>query len=207
MLPRSTVNANGNGGIIKINKMYESLSFFDLYGSSIIMFFVLGIFVIFCFLYATVMQNFHEIKNDWSRQRCNPKVLPFAGLINKPDNQSTIDFTSENFNYCVQTAFSNIAGYLLQPMYYVVTVLNDNLIKMASDTNDSRKLVNHIRTNAANVLQNLDNRVVKDISGFNKAIEGVGAVTKTIRPSISTLENFIGSRPFEKNTMLHTLRL
>ena len=52
------------------------------------------------------MNRLKPIKADWTNQRCNPSIIPFAGLINAPPNTSKIEYTAENFSQCTQTDFS-----------------------------------------------------------------------------------------------------
>ena len=80
------------------------------------------------------MINIQPIKDDWVNQRCNPKVIPFAGLINKPDDGTSVsDFTSENFNYCIQNILTDVTGYAVQP----ITGMTDALTSLYSDLADS----------------------------------------------------------------------
>ncbi len=92
----------------KINKLYEKLTYFDQYGLSVIIFILLTIVLIIVYFYSIVMLQIQPIKNDWQQQRCNPKVIPFAGLINKPNDKSISEFTQENFIYCTQNILTNM---------------------------------------------------------------------------------------------------
>ena len=73
--------------------------------------------------YYYVYNHIEPIKADWVNQRCNPKVMPFAGLINKPDNKTITEFTGENFNYCTQTILTNLTGIAVQPFQYLTNYL------------------------------------------------------------------------------------
>ena len=119
----NSINNNLNKSINVINKVYDNLNFYDIYGNSIIIFLILTIIVFLIFSYCYVMQFKEDIANDWVNQRCNPKIIPFAGFINKPENQSIISYTGENFQYCVQNILVGIMGTITQPFTYLINYL------------------------------------------------------------------------------------
>ena len=99
-----------------IKKLYDNVTYFDEYGTSIIIFVFVTILVIFIVLYYTSKSKIGEIKDDWANQRCHPTVIPFAGIINKPDDKTVVEFTEENFTYCVDNILTDESGSLLQPL-------------------------------------------------------------------------------------------
>ena len=62
-----------------INGIYDNLSYYDMYGTTIFQFIILTLFVFYVYTYYKVMKIQKEVANDWTNQRCNPKYLPFAG--------------------------------------------------------------------------------------------------------------------------------
>jgi len=84
------------------------------------------------------MKNIQPIKDDWKNQRCNPGVIPFAGFINKPDDKSAIDFTSENFVYCTLNIFKPLAYALTGSE--ADTGVSDKPINVCFDKNTMLKL-------------------------------------------------------------------
>jgi len=128
----------------KINEMYAKLSYFDQYGGSVVIFIILIIILFVAVSYTQVMRNIQPIKDDWPAQRCKPSVIPFAGLISKPDNMSVVDFTGQNFNFCLQNILTNITGYTLQPISYLTYTVRSLFEAIG-------KAINYIRTIMANV--------------------------------------------------------
>ena len=78
-----------------INKIYNKAGFLEKYGGSLWLTIILIIVFFVAISYFNVMNNIQPIKADWLNQRCSPSVMPFAGIINKPDNQSAFEFTSQ----------------------------------------------------------------------------------------------------------------
>ena len=49
-------------------------------------------------------------------------VVP-AGIINKPDGMSTLEFTAFNFQSCIQGILATIIGHFTAPFYYITTTM------------------------------------------------------------------------------------
>ena len=79
------------------NSMYNKKGYFNLYAGDLFMTAFICTLVFVIVSYYHVMNSIQPIKADWVNQKCNPAVIPFAGLINKPSNESILDFTSSNF--------------------------------------------------------------------------------------------------------------
>ena len=95
----------------KIGDLYNHSTYSEKNGGSIFMT-VLILFVFFIALsYYYVMAQAKPIKDNWVNERCSPAVMPFAGLINKPEGQSAFDFTGENFSFCTQNIIKDINMY------------------------------------------------------------------------------------------------
>ena len=83
-----------------IDKLYDKATYLDKYGGSVIITSV-TLFVFFLiFSYFYVQTKIKPIKADWINQRCNPAVIPFAGVINAGEGESKIEYTAKNFSEC-----------------------------------------------------------------------------------------------------------
>ena len=107
----------------KINNIYDNLTYFDLYFGNIFLFvfLILALFAIFTFSY--VMANTVPIKQNWTEERCKPQNILFAGIINKPDNETIFEYTGENFTYCIQNILGNITGIALEPFTVILSAI------------------------------------------------------------------------------------
>lgn len=110
--------------ITYINNLYDDLSYFDQYFSSILLVIVITIFVGLVVAYCSVMKRANEIKNDWNENRCKPSVMPFAGVINKPADKTVLEFTAMNFEHCVQQNMVSNLDNALRP-FNVLNRLGD----------------------------------------------------------------------------------
>lgn len=141
----------------KIDKLYNNLTYYDLYGSSIILVIFLTIILILACSYCYIMINIQPIKDDWNNQRCKPYIIPFAGFINRPNDIPFNDFTKQNFDYCTQNILKNITGDAVQPLTYVTQVLYILFNTIRESLNSIRQMFDKVR--------NLFNSVVQEIMG------------------------------------------
>jgi hypothetical protein len=54
-----------------------------------------------------------QIENDWPKYRCNPSVMPFAGLFNHD--------VMQNFSFCIQNMQISSMGVFLEPIHYALS--------------------------------------------------------------------------------------
>lgn len=144
----------------KVNKLYGDLNYYDVYGGSVIMFFILIIILLLVFSYTTIMKNMQPIKDNWAVERCNPKVIPFAGFINKPDGVSSIQYTQDNFNYCMQNILTSITGYALEPLTYTTANLTSLYGEIANTLNSIRTVISNVRTSIEKIAEEIYGRLL-----------------------------------------------
>jgi hypothetical protein len=128
-----------------IYDLYEKSSYLDINSPFIITFFVLILFLIFFISYIQVVINAVPIKEDWENHRCNPTVMPFAGLINKPNDKSMLEFTSDNYNHCMKNIVKSVSDYQFTPFYYILSNITDLFSNFLIIIQSIRKIIDFIR--------------------------------------------------------------
>jgi hypothetical protein len=197
-------NKNINDASEYIHKLYDKLTYFDMYGSSVIIFLIITMIVFFVHTYCQVMQVRKEVADDWNNQRCNPKYMPFAGYITRPEGTSAFDYTNENFQYCVQNILTNVTGYALQPFKYMINSLQKIFEMIGNSIQKIRDFTNIFRQNIKvfaedvlhrilNVMVPLQNVFIALSDSFQK-IQGVmTAGLYTMLGTYYTLQSLMGA--------------
>lgn len=209
-----TDNSNNNINIVannerttninKIYELYDNLSYFDMYGNSVLLFIIITIIVIFVHLYCIVMKSSQEIKDDWVNQKCNPKVMPFAGFINKPDGKTITQFTADNFNECIQNVLLNITGYAVQPFNYLTTALSSVFDSIKNAVEIIRTLLSNLRSSFGKIAQEILDRflnimvpIQQIFITFKSTIDKtIGIMTAGLYTTLGTyyaLKSFLGA--------------
>jgi hypothetical protein len=190
--------------IKSIEKLYNNLTYYDIYSTSLILFVLFTLFIIILYSYFYVMTNSNEIKKNWNLERCKPHNILFAGLINKPKDKSMFDYTTENFEYCNQNITTSIVGYALQPFYYLYNQIISVLSNINEDINMIRQLITSIRSSIQEKVKEIMERLlnftipiqqlmitVYDIFGKFQAI--LTSCLMTALGAYYTLQSLIGS--------------
>ena len=136
-----------------INEIYRKSGYLDKYGGSLWVTVILLLVFFIIISYYHVYNNLQPIKADLANQRCNPRVIPFAGLINPPDpaKMSAFEFTSQNFTGCIQTILTDIIGVFLAPFKYLIHSFTNILDGLLEAVQEIRKLFNSIRNAVGSV--------------------------------------------------------
>jgi hypothetical protein len=188
----------------KVNKLYADLNYYDVYGGSVIIFIILMVILFLVYSYTSIMINVQPIKDNWVEERCNPKVIPFAGFINKPEGASTIQYTQDNFNFCMQNILTSITGYAVEPVTFLTSMLNNVYGEIASTLNAIRAMISNVRTYIENIAKEIFGRLLNimtpiqtllisfiDLAEKIKAIFAAGIYTSL--GTYYTLKSFLGA--------------
>ena len=197
-------NQSFNKSINFIQKTYDNLTYFDLYGTSVFIFILCILLVIAVVTYTKIMQKTDIIKSNWVQERCNPTVIPFAGFINKPDNKSITEFTAENFNFCTQSILTNITGYAVSPFNYMLSGLAKVFNELIEAVNNIRKMTSKLRNSVSIIAENVMSRILNIIAplleffiafidSMNKTQGIMTAGLYTTLGAYLTLQTLIGS--------------
>lgn len=84
-----------------------------------------------------------EIKKNWAQYRCNPMYMPLSDNI------------QQDFQYCVQNTQLNFMGYILQPLTFMTSNLNQNAGAYMTQINDVRAMFDKVRTFLSTIVQSI----------------------------------------------------
>ena len=93
--------------------------------------------------YQSLSISLDAIKDDWPKYRCNPVFMPFASQFGED--------TMTNFTNCTQNVVKDIAGYILKPMEYSMSLLGTLGSRFENSLNNVRKMIDKIRNLAKTV--------------------------------------------------------
>lgn len=182
---------DNNNGIQDINKMYENLNYLDQYSGSLLL---VVIITIICFLfisYCFVIINSQPIIDDWANQRCSPSVIPFAGFITHPDDLSAIEYTQQNFTYCIQNMVSGVTGIALEPLTFIANMLSKTSDQIKNSLQSIRAMFDKIRVMFQQVSQEIMGRIINFMIPLQQIIisfkDLIGKIQGTMTAGLFTL--------------------
>jgi hypothetical protein len=144
----------------QINKLYDKTGYLDKYGGSLFATMLILILIIIILSYFSIMNKIKPIKQNWINERCNPQVIPFAGIINKPDNMSAFEFTGKNFNHCLNTILQGTAQKAFQPIYYLTDNMGQSFKGMNDTIQSMREFFNYLRNQMSKYFKNIYLRII-----------------------------------------------
>jgi hypothetical protein len=187
-------NSNINNTIQFINTTYDKLSYFDLYGNSVIIFIFITLLVFIVFSFCKIMQTKESVADDWVNQRCKPQNMLFAGFITKPEGTTSFQYTSDNFQFCVQNILTNIAGYALEPFHYMIKTITQLFVSMSQSIQKTREVTKTLRDGVSVFSENVFNRIMNVMIPMQKMFIGLMDTFQKIQGTMTgTLYTVLGS--------------
>jgi hypothetical protein len=177
---------NINDTRVFVNKIYDKLSYFDIYGNSVIIFIFMTLFVFIVFLYCKVIQKKQDIANDWVNQRCKPQNMLFAGLITHPEDTTAFKYTSDNFQYCVQDILQNITGYALEPFQFMIKSLTQVFTNLTNAIQQIREITNKIRNSFKDFTEDIVSRILNVMIPIQKMFISLMDVFQKIQGTMTS---------------------
>ncbi len=129
----------------KINELYLMTGYMDKYGKDVWITVILSIVFIILICYQYLINTLEAVRNDWPNFRCNPLFMPFAGFINKPSDQSNLEYTVLNFSECITSILQFIAENAFKPFQLIMIILNEAINAMVDSFNKLRGLIDKLR--------------------------------------------------------------
>jgi len=108
--------------------------------------FIILVFV-FMYFYNILAVGMTNIENNWSKYRCNPIVIPFAGTFGHD--------VMSNFTYCIQTIQGDYMGTLLQPLQYLTGLMGNISGGLTESVQDIRSFINVFRNFISTIVQSI----------------------------------------------------
>lgn len=174
------------GWLSHIENKYTREGYIDKYGGSVL---ITGLILsVFggIFGYHYFMSNAKALKKNWVNVRCDPIVMPFAGIINAPPNGSKLEYTGENLGYCINEIIKDMVKVETAGINATQSVMKDTVGSLSDAVQEGRTLISKIRSLAGglfssifgkilNVLLPIRTMLIKSLDSLNK----VGGVSIT----------------------------
>ena len=144
------------------------------------------IIVVFSVLFGSIAITIklNNIKQNWSKYRCNPLVMPFAGSLGYN--------TSDNFTYCVGNIQSNSMGHFLEPVQYILGKGTDLVGEVSGSMNFIRVFIATIRKASKAMFGDTYGMILNVIIQFQKLViklkDTIGKLVGTMTSIMYLLE-------------------
>jgi len=202
------MNKNNNidsNGFEKIDELYRKLGYFQRYGGTIIFVILISIIVIETFVFFQIINKEREIKKDWVNQRCKPHIMPIAGFINKPDGQTILEYTGDNFTYCIQEVTKTISGSVLYPFNHMTSMLGGVIAIVTEGIQAIRAMINELRNGSSYITRSIMDRIANVVIPLQVFIITFKDFTSKTNAVITDAFYLIGSVYYTLMSLANTL--
>lgn len=153
----------------QIKDMYNKQTYFQKYGGQVWLAIIIVTIVSAVSGYFSASGNVNSVKKNWSKNRCNPGYMPFAGAMNNDKSISGMEYTEHNFTYCIQNTLGNIAHVFLEPLVTAIEVLESTISDMAEAFSSLTGMFNALR----NFLEKFLNAIIQIILNILLVFKGI----------------------------------
>tara|TARA_B100001121_G_scaffold309234_1_gene335408 strand:- start:95 stop:1315 length:1221 start_codon:yes stop_codon:yes gene_type:complete len=136
----------------KVNNLYKKAGYLNIYGIDLIISIVITVLCLLIIIYFSIINNLDPLRANWDSNKCKPSVIPFAGIINKPDDETVLEFTEKNFINCSQTMLRNIVDNAFKPIYLAFQVINNLFKSLANALRQIYELISNLQFSSSGIL-------------------------------------------------------
>ena len=180
----------------KISSMYEKVGYLEMYGRDLLYTFLLFAFTLFIVSIQTYYAIMNELKSNWNKHKCNPVVMPFAGLIMPVPGQTSAETAFENFNYCIYQDISEAFKIIMMPFYFILFLtigfLDVILVGMTQTINELHAIKEKLGGIFEEIYSKLVNFIVPVIEitiQIRSILDKINGVLTTVLYSVFNLYN------------------
>ena len=189
----------------KLKRIYNGKTYFEKYGGDLWLCFILITLFTSISTYFHVSGQINTLKTSWVDNKCNPRYMPFANIMNKDKNVSAMEYTEQNFISCIGDMFKQIMKILMEPlvlalqmiaqaMEALVALFNELCVAIAAAIKFILALLAKLMQILANLV-NVAKNFFHDIGQINAQVLGITGVISAIGRAVFTafgsLLNFI----------------
>jgi hypothetical protein len=170
-----------------LDSIYKKSGYLARYGGDIYIVVFTIIFVTLVVFYFAIMNRIKPLRANWVKERCNPSVVPFAGLVYKPPGKTAFQATADNFAECGQKVTRDLTNRAVQPLYYIMNNIADVFKIVVKGLQGLRGAFDNIRSGFAAIIGDIFSRISAVmiplqhmIIAFKTAVEKINGIGATI---------------------------
>ena len=187
-----------------LNKYATKNTYMSKYSGSVVITILTLLTFIVAFGYNHYQAQLKFLRKNWNTVKCNPLVIPFAGLINAPKGESAMNYTEKNLNECMYDVMEDIAEVEKAAQSAAQAVANETVSGLDEALNASRSLISEIRSSISSVFSGIfskihntmipiQNIMIKSQNNINNSQAVLSTAMYTGVGSILSLRSFLAA--------------
>jgi len=195
-----------------IADIYNQRGYFDVHSFDVLITVAILLVVTLSTGYANYQAMLMAIRADWDVYRCNPAVMPFAGVVMPVKGKLGKDITMENFQYCVKKDTTIALSIAVMPIEFTMYTAMEFIETLQEGVNQAMALTNWILDRIAaekekiiNMLKKFAVPIMELLTYMRDAIAKSTAVMTTALFIVMNMFNLIISGTINLLKILSTL--
>lgn len=187
-----------------LNKYTTKNTYLSKYSGSVVITILTLITFIIAFGYNHYQAQLKFLRKNWNIVKCNPLIIPFAGLINAPKGESAMNYTEKNLNECMYDVLEDIVEVEKAAQTAAQTVANETVSGLDEALNATRSLISEIRNSISSVFSSIfskihntmipiQNIMIKSQNNINNSQAVLSTAMYTGVGSILSLRSFLAA--------------
>ena len=149
-------------------------------------------FLINSYLFININNAFY--KKNWTQYRCDPAIIPFAGIINAPSDENTMEYTFKNFSYCMNKILDDIVSFIMSPVIYVISVITAVYKAIEIMIIEIVRMFDYLRTAIMAIVSAVLGVVMNFLIPFQKLIIKLKVIYKKVHATtVTSMYTFFGT--------------
>lgn len=181
----------------RINNLYGFINrqgYLYKNGSSVAITMILFIifFLINSYLFININTSYY--KKNWVEWRCDPIIIPFAGIINTPPGESKLDYTFKNFSFCLNKILDDIVAFIMAPIVFLIEIVTlvYTAIKLMID--EIVRMFDYLRSAITQIILYILGIVMNFLIPFQKIFIKAKVILKKVHATgITSMFTFLGT--------------
>jgi len=144
----------------RIESLYKNRGYFERYGVDVVTSFLLIAITVSINSVSTYKSILTQAKANWNLNRCKPIYMPFAGVIMPQPGQTSLETSSQNFQYCIQQDTSMIMNIALMPFEFSMFIIIEFLDAVMFAITAIMKMIQWLKNIIGGIFRQLYNKIV-----------------------------------------------
>ena len=144
----------------RIESLYKNRGYFERYGVDVVTSFLLIAITVSINSVSTYKSILTQAKANWNLNRCKPIYMPFAGVIMPQPGQTSLETSSQNFQYCIQQDTSMIMNIALMPFEFGMFIIIEFLDAVMFAITAIMKMIQWLKNIIGGIFRQLYNKIV-----------------------------------------------
>ena len=156
--------------INKLFNFYDSKGYYYRYSGSVGLTVVVIIvfFLINSYLFIRINTNYY--KRNWVSYRCNPSIMPFAGIINAPPDKDKLEYTFDNFSFCLNKILDDIVSFAMAPIIFAIHSISLVYKALIDMIKEIVRMFDYLRTMITDVIKRIFGNIMNLLIPFQYMI-------------------------------------